>query len=214
MQSRPYLIAAVGAYTTFVAFQLITFMLRNLVLRSRCVRSHLVTKGDGVHLNLEFRAPLKLQPGQFVYLWMPGVSFLSLFRTHPFMVAWQRPEKFLAERERNKGKGSSVQRRFSQQTAEEQELGRTITLMLHPTGGFGMKLKQMAQHDYNFLTWIDGPYGTPPQWGAFDHIVFVASGIGLAAHMLPIKHLIEGRQERSVITKTVSLYWQVENSRK
>ena len=57
---------------------------------------------------------------------------------------------------------------------------------------------------------VDGPYGSVESLEQFDKVFFVASGIGLAAHLLAIRHLIQTHNDKTSRVRRLSLLWFLE----
>jgi predicted ferric reductase len=95
------------------------------------------------------------------------------------------------------------------------EQDNTLTVLIQSQTGFSRRLKSIAESadsDAAYLSWIDGPYGDPPDFGDYQSVVLVASGIGVAAHLSVLKELVSGYHEHSVKARSVALYWQVESA--
>ena len=59
---------------------------------------------------------------------------------------------------------------------------------------------------------VDGPYGQMQSLDKFDKVLFVASGVRIAAHLLSAKHLLEAHEDRSARVRRLSLVWFLETS--
>ena len=57
---------------------------------------------------------------------------------------------------------------------------------------------------------MDGLYGSVESLEHFDKVFFVASGIGLAAHLLAIRYLIYAHNEKTSRVRRLSLLWFLE----
>ena len=91
----------------------------------------------------------------------------------------------------------------------------TLSVLIQSQSGFSRKLKSIAEisdSDTPYLAWVDGPYGSPPEFGHYSSVVLVANGIGVAAHLSVLKSLLSGYQERSVKVRSIIFYWQIDNS--
>jgi NAD(P)H-flavin reductase len=54
----------------------------------------------------------------------------------------------------------------------------------------------LIDHPSNvFLTWIDGPYGLSLNLASYNHVLMVATGIGIAAQISYVKELLEVKDE-------------------
>lgn len=57
---------------------------------------------------------------------------------------------------------------------------------------------------------VDGPYGHVQNFDGYEKVLFVANGIGVAAHFLSIKALIEAEITKATCVRRISLAWLVE----
>ena len=184
-QSHIGVFIATAAYASLVALQLISVVFQNTILSRRCARAYVANSGDISRITLELGRPRAVKPGEFIYIRIPALGFSSLFESHPFMVAWQDVDE----------EGKAV----------------SLILLVQPRGGFTRKIKCQANDSEPYLTWIDGPYGKPPNYGEYENVILVASGIGIAEYVLVIKDLVEGFRDRKVSTKSIALYWQLDH---
>ena len=73
----------------------------------------------------------------------------------------------------------------------------------------------ISRHIFNLLrpgprVLVDGPYGQVQSFEGYEKVLFVASGIGVAAHFLSIKALIEAEIAKATCVRRISLAWLVE----
>jgi NAD(P)H-flavin reductase len=57
---------------------------------------------------------------------------------------------------------------------------------------------------------VDGPYGHPQPLESYDKVLFMASGIGIVAHLLAIKGLLEAHENQSARVRRITLLWFLE----
>lgn len=61
---------------------------------------------------------------------------------------------------------------------------------------------------------LDGPYGGTKALQHFDKVLFIASGIGIAAHLLAIRHLVQAHNDKTSRVRRLSLLWFLETDGK
>ena len=86
-----YVLSALFAST--LALQCLLIAYRNRTLTQHGTRAKITRSGTTVFVHLELSRPLRVQAGQYIHLWLPGLSLLSFFQTHPFTVISWSPEK-------------------------------------------------------------------------------------------------------------------------
>lgn len=88
--------------------------------------------------------------------------------------------------------------------------GSHCTLLIQRYTGFSNNLFNATRVGPRAL--IDGPYGHAMDFDGYEKVVFMASGIGIAAHLLPIKVLIEACNAKATRVRRISLHWVAESS--
>ncbi|KAF2257699.1 hypothetical protein CC78DRAFT_622409 [Lojkania enalia] len=88
--------------------------------------------------------------------------------------------------------------------------GSDITLLIQQYDGFSNSLFH-SLHCHSSVI-VDGPYGHSQSLNEYDKVLFMASGIGIAAHLLSIKSLLEAHENRTARARRLTLVWFVESS--
>ncbi|KAK3672624.1 hypothetical protein LTR78_007436 [Recurvomyces mirabilis] len=135
-------------------------------------------------LKISLRRPWRLSHGQYIYITIPSVprTVGSAVQSHPYMIAWA-PE--VADK-----------------------ITTELHLLVQCQRGFSDVLRLARA---TATIWIDGPYGRGPKLDDFDKVLFLASGAGVAAHLLAIRHLLQGHNARTAQVRRLSLLWVLES---
>ncbi|KAF3768713.1 hypothetical protein M406DRAFT_273186 [Cryphonectria parasitica EP155] len=132
---------------------------------------------------------MKWQPGQYVYLRMPGISLLE---NHPFTISSLCSEDF---------------------PSEYGEQYRDCVLVFRPYGGFTKKVLETAIEKGPFHTYrafLDGPYGGMRRdLAAFDTCILIAGGSGITSLMSQLLNLIKRMRDGKAITKKIVVVWSL-----
>jgi predicted ferric reductase len=140
-----------------------------------------VENSTAAQLIIPVNRPFVVKPGMIIYLWIPGVSLLSMFQTHPFFIRWWE---------------NNADRRAT-----------SITLLIRKRNGF---TRRLIEHPAgSFLTWIDGPYGTTPTLDQYNRALLVATGIGIAAQLSYIRCFVE-TNIRENKRRDIYVAWEVD----
>ncbi|KAL8788253.1 MAG: hypothetical protein Q9213_001773 [Squamulea squamosa] len=172
-----------GVFLSTMLLEMVAIITRNFALRQPYARAVLHKKGKAVGLSLSVPRPWNVRAGQYINLWIPGVSFRSFLtlQSHPFTIAsWTN--------------------------------GRAMSLdfLVEPRRGFTKLLSQAAERTQRpYVAFFSGPHGTPVPVGSFGSVVMVASGFGIAAQLPYLKELIEGYNRCEVCTRRIHLIWQL-----
>ena len=157
--------------------------MRNVRWRKPYATTRIVQINDAVRVQITVPRPWRVRAGEFVYIWMPGVSFWSAFQSHPFMISWWDQN----------ADGKSTH----------------IYLLVKPRSGFTQSLLHHSGSTA-LSAWVDGPYGQMKDLGDYGSVLMFATGIGIAAQVPYIKQLLRGFQEYRVRTKSILLVWQLD----
>jgi predicted ferric reductase len=90
---------------------------------------------------------------------------------------------------------------------EKDDSSQILTLIVTPRAGFSRMVK-LCESDTRIR--VDGPYGGTKSLEHFDKIFFITSGIGVAAHLLTIRHLIQTHNDKTSRVRRLSLLWFLE----
>ncbi|KAI0204268.1 ferric reductase like transmembrane component-domain-containing protein [Astrocystis sublimbata] len=130
---------------------------------------------------------MKWKPGQFVYLRIPGISFMD---NHPFTISSLCSEDF---------------------PSEYGEQYRDCTVVFKPYGGFTRRVLETAIEKgpmHTYRAYLDGPYGgMRRELAAFDTCILIAGGSGVTAVMSQLLNLIKRMRDGKAITKKVVVVW-------
>jgi predicted ferric reductase len=188
LESKP-LIPRIPAYIFAAAF-LLTLLLQGFFIhRSQARIAHFE---DTIKVELTLSRPLKVKAGQYINLWIPSLSFWSIFQSHPFIVAsWSDGEQ------------------NSLDLFIEPRRGITQKLLHHlipGTDGSQPRLDGSLPR----LALFSGPHGISAPVGDYETVLMVTSGSGIVAQLPYLKQLIYGYNARKSRTRRVHLVWQLE----
>lgn len=139
---------------------------------------------QAIMVRISLPCPMKLDAGQYIYLWMPTVSLFSWAQTHPFMVtSWSRQKQTTLDLY------MKVQR------------GLTATLLNYA--------RTAPDGSVSFASFVTGPHGVSKPTSQYESVLLIASGSGIAATLPYVKKLIYGYNTSVDRTRRVHLVWQL-----
>ncbi|KAI9674060.1 MAG: hypothetical protein M1822_009576 [Bathelium mastoideum] len=120
----------------------------------------------------------RVRPGEYIYLGIPSTSKYGLgyFQMHPYFVAW---------------------------TSEPYQKSRELTVLVQSRGGFSSDLRNC---ELGVRAIIDGPYRSHSSLRGYDTVLFLASGMGIAAHLLEIRSLLQAHDEKAARVRRITLH--------
>ena len=86
--SRFYVMLGAGIFVIIIIARYFRILLRNVRWREPWARTKLISVGDAVRVQIAVPRPWEIRAGEYVYIWMSGISFWSPFQSHPFMISW------------------------------------------------------------------------------------------------------------------------------
>ena len=126
--------------------------------------------------------PWKVHVGQYVYIWIPDISFWSFLQSHPYMISWWETTR----------EGTS----------------RELFLLMRLKRGFTQHLAERTG-DSDLWAYIDGPYG-PRDDIHYGTVLLFATGIGTAALIPFVKQLLEAFHDARVCITKIILVLQLD----
>lgn len=123
---------------------------------------------DFVRVTVRRPAHFQWSPGQTAYLIMPSVSAFPL-EAHPFSIS-SIDSSLFRPRVRDERSARNSETKETAETAHWKEL----VFFINVRGGFTKRLKEIAAQNQTVKLFIDGPYGSAPDMGAYDTSIFIA----------------------------------------
>jgi hypothetical protein len=116
-----------------------------------------------------------------MYRWLGRIFLVEAVAhslLHPYMIMWE-------EKKANGGP-------------------QILEILVHCRRNFSRTLS-FRRREKPFDVTIRGPYGSAPNFDIYDKVCFIASGVGIAAHLLAIRHLITEHHARKVRARRIAL---------
>ena len=140
---------------------------------------------DATLVQINLQRPWKITYGQYVFITVASVphTIIGRLQAHPYMVAWS--------------------------DQDEKGLSRTLTLLIAHQAGFSRRIRLCKS---GTQVRLDGPYGSTRALDDFDKIFFIASGVGVAAHLLAIRYLLLAHVKQTSRVRSISFLWFLETA--
>ena len=168
--------------------QLFANFYRNNVFWGRLPQVVVTKAGGGFKISLTVYGKLKINPGQYINLWIPSISFWFFLQSHPFIM----------------------------ESCEEGEQ-TNLELLVNPQKEFTSKLQRLARYKSG-SNWNDSrialftdPHGASTPLGEYERVLMVALGFGIVAQLPYLRQLIQGYNNLTTRTRRIRLVWQLEN---
>lgn len=180
---------------------------------------YLVGSGNLVRLRISPPATwshLMGGPGAYVFISSTG---LRMYEAHPFTIAWPAgmPVPALQQVESPDEEGKQLSAKRLDFEEEHTNPGTSFELLLKAYGGYTRRLAKELAVDAEDNTpkrvkiWIDGPYGHAATANAFESVLLVMGGTGVAAAIAQLAHFAKCAANGSLLTQRVILVWTVRN---
>ena len=139
---------------------------------------------QAVQLRLKVKRSWHIVPGQYVYVTLPNCGSLNLpvLQAHPYYIVWV--------------------------ASSPDDVSQQLVLLVETKRGFSKEIRFGAQVSQRAI--LDGPYGVVQNLAAFDKVLLFASGVGVSAHIMHIKHLLDVHNQNIAKVRRISLVWMVE----
>jgi predicted ferric reductase len=178
-----YSLIGIFSSTTLLLLNLVIY--RNGMLSSDLPRAEIANCNGIILIKVKLSRPVSIEAGQWVGLWMftQSARVRSLFQSHPFIVAsWSDAPQ------------------------------STLSFLVEPRSGFTRKLlRHSTLPKKSCVALFSGPHGSSIPVNAYDVVLMVASGFGIAAQLPYLKKLMHEYNNRKARTRRVHLVWKLRN---
>jgi predicted ferric reductase len=151
---------------------------------------------DVIRIDVKWKNPVIIKPGQFVYLRVQDFYLSDRVQTHPFMISWWGPAYNI-----NQLKNDGVPE------------AQSFTLLVQPVNGL---TRRLSSKTFVESVSFDGPLGQNLQLEKYDNVFLAVKGIGIAGVLSYAKHLVELESslpdKRRITPRKVDLYWELEDN--
>ncbi|KAL5359314.1 hypothetical protein BJX96DRAFT_183665 [Aspergillus floccosus] len=162
--ARLYLIIGSSAFGLSTLLHWMLLFYRNITSARFGSRACVRRKHAGAaELVIPVNRPFVARAGMTIYIWMPGVSPLSILQSHPFTITWWE--------------------------TDDEGRAKSLSLLIQKRNGFTRRLLDHSATE--FLAWIDGPYNKSLNLGQYQRVLMVASGNGIVAQIPYIRELLD-----------------------
>ncbi|KIJ04502.1 hypothetical protein PAXINDRAFT_22206 [Paxillus involutus ATCC 200175] len=121
---------------------------------------------DFVRVRLHRPPHFHWSPGQSAYIIMPSVSTLP-FEAHPFSISSIDSSLFHRHGDNNSENSDGPTAAY----------WKELVFLVNVRGGFTKRLKEVAARNETIKVFVDGPYGSSPDLGAYDTSVLIAGKV-------------------------------------
>lgn len=192
----------VFTFATMLFLQSPHLVYRNKAIGAGLSRTYVTCDGDAVKLRLRLSRHVKVEPGQYIGLWVPAISLRSSLQSHPFAVTiWSQGKQPYLDLLIEPRKGW---------TRKLLELGRANNKMLGEQKGSGAKEGGITLNDgvLSYLAFFTGPHGPTAPASDYETVVMIASGYGIASQLPYLKQLLYGYNACKTRNRRIHLVWQ------
>ncbi|KAF9223031.1 iron reductase [Gyrodon lividus] len=162
---------------------------------------------DFVRVRLRRPPHFHWSPGQTAYIIMPSVSTLP-FEAHPFSISSIDSPEF-----RQHGDDYSE---GGEERTEIKPSGaaywKELVFLVNVRGGFTKRLKEVAAENKTVKVFVDGPYGSSPDLGAYNTSVLIAGGTGVTYTLPVFLSVIEAARNGISNCRRVVFIWAVRDA--
>lgn len=87
--------------------------------------------------------------------------------------------------------------------------GKYIEVIIECQSGFSSDIRLCRLGTTSAI--VDGPYGSALAVDNYDTVLFMASGIGIAAQLLAIRHLLDAHINKTARVRRICVAWKIES---
>lgn len=172
-------------------------------------------EADACRVTFDLARPWTPRSGCHVHIYIPSISLLAGFNSHPFSVAWDtvRPVAI-----KEKGDDDELPQYDEKEINydRKEKLQGTISLVIRARTGFTKALYQKASSQPGGVLHtrgaVEGPYGGHEKLNSYGTVVLFAGGVGITHQVTYVRDLVRGAHDGTTASRKVILVWSVPNT--
>lgn len=185
---RWYVLGIAVAAATMAVLQVLHVLLRQRFFYRGLPRAQVRQLGYATCIDLFSPTKVVFEAGQYLNLYMPGVSFRSCVESHPFIVV----------------------------ASQQQAQGTSLELMIEPRRGWTNRLLRCDSASEktvgkSYVAFFSGPHGRTVPVNEFGTVVMIASGWGIMAQIPFLQYLIRSFNDSSTKARRIHMIWQLDH---
>lgn len=193
-------------FAMMLLLQLAHLVYHNKAMGAGLSRAYITCDGDTVKVRLRLSRRIKVDPGQYIGLWIPALGFRSSLQSHPFVVtSWSQGQQQYLDLLIEPRKGW---------TRTLLDVGRANTKTLGEQKRGGTREGAIVLDGMpSYLALFTGPHGRAAPVSECETVVMIASGYGIASQLPYLKQLLYGYNACQTRNRRIHLIWQPGNER-
>jgi predicted ferric reductase len=163
--------------------------------------------GDASRVTLHLPKYVNIKPGTHAYL---RFQSLNIWESHPFSIAWvehRSPTPLTTEKELEAQGPASID--TSNTTTD-------VSFVIHAQTGVTRRLWNKANlsvgRSLTLRAAIEGPYAGHHSLDSYGHAILIAGSSGITHQLGYLRHLIQGFQNGTVVTRKILLIWIIRDA--
>jgi predicted ferric reductase len=169
-------------------------------------------EAQACRVTFELARPWRPRSGCHVHVYIPSISILAGFNSHPFSVAWDNVRPVAIK---EKDDDLPLHAKEIDYDRKEQLQG-SISLVVRARTGFTRALYEKASQQPGGVLHtrgaVEGPYGGHEKLNSYGTDILFAGGVGITHQVTYVRDLIRGAHNGTAAAKKVILVWSVPNT--
>ncbi|KAF8575567.1 hypothetical protein K439DRAFT_1398065 [Ramaria rubella] len=168
-------------------------------------------------VRLTLKRHMTWRAGQNVFITMPAVSSLP-FEAHPFTIATIPRHPSVSDTPNAQGFRSHSDQDDSCDLSSYNEPPPSqrvneLVFYVRMREGFTKRLRDIVEREstdggrVRLSTYIDGPYGSPPDLNAYDSVILIAGGSGISYILPLLQDIVRNSQQGKSACRSVLFIW-------
>lgn len=183
-----YCVAAYGgALAAGTLISILSAFVRDRAYVRGCARATVSRVNNVVVIDIATPTRVVVHSGQYINLWMPGLSTRSWFQIHPFFVL----------------------------ATHDDQGGSQLKLVVIPRRGWTAHLYRrtldLDRSRGTYMAFFTGPHGIPIPVADYSVVILAASGSGVTAQLSFMQHLISEYDNGVARTRRIRVVWQLDH---
>lgn len=191
-------VGSVSCFTLLTIVQLFHMLWVHRCFWAGLPRAHITRMDNATRVAIWTPRRYLVRPGQYINIWMPGLSLRSFWESHPFYVVFAH----------HRGHGTLLE------LMVQPRRGWTARLWMYARPTAPNHIEAVFPSPDTHLVLFSGPHGGSIRVEEYGVVVLVASGWGLMGQMPYLQALIRGHREGVMKARRIHLIWQLNTAGK
>ncbi|KAE8450255.1 hypothetical protein EG329_006683 [Mollisiaceae sp. DMI_Dod_QoI] len=201
----PYVQTIAGLWAFDRVARVLRIICKNYSRKGWTIATIEALPGEACRVTMRLPKKVSVEPGSHAYI---RIASVNVWESHPFSIAWVEDRAVFPSLPTNEKHGHVK--------LKDEEMVTEVSFVIQAQTGFTRKLYKKASlcspRSLRVKAAMEGPYGGHHSLDSYGHAVLFAGASGITHQISYVRHLIQGFNEGSIVTRKILLVWIVRDA--